>query len=848
MNRTGSRTGVPLVVLIALCTALACSRSPGPETPSPEQRPAAGQEAGAMPDSAAGGGGGGGRGGAPAQPRPYNRVITAEARTVTGMYKAHRVGDKLFFEIPRSELGRELIVVSRTVAGGAGDGSAFIGGGGNLFVQWEREGNRILLRTNPYAITADSTSAIARAVDAMNRGPIIAAFNVESWGPDSAAVIDVTRLFTSNITEFAAVNNPQTDRSFIESVAAYADAVNVEATQTGSQQPPQGRGGGRGGGQADARPETVTARRSWSFHPLAADPMMPRLHDKRVGFNSQRWIDYSLPVHEAHELRVIRRFRLEKQNPAAAVSDPVEPIVFYIDPATPEWLVPWVRTGVEAWQVAFREAGFSNAILARERPPASEDPNWSMFDARHSMIYWRPSTVANATGGQVVDPRTGEIIKAEVNMYHNVQNLLRNWYFTQVGPLDPRAQHLPLPDSLMGRLVEYVVTHEVGHAIGYPHNMKASAMYPADSVRSESFLRRMGGHVATLMDYSRFNYVAQPEDRIPVDLLVPHVGPYDKFVVMWGHTPIPGAKTPQDELPTLDRWARMQDTIPWLRFTTEDAPNDPFANTEAVGDADAVRSSSLGLENLKRVMEMMLDVAEKPGKDYTLLDELYNNAVSQWGRYNGHVAAIVGSAETQEKYGTGRRFTPTSKARQQEALQHLSDNAFQVPSWLLDPEILFRIQSEGQVARIRQAQAGVLNALLNANRLNRLIEYEALSPAGQAYTIADLMTALLDGVWSELSDSRVRIDVYRRNLQRAYFESIDRVIYPPEPPPGQQPGQNQPPAYPSDARPALRGHLVELDRAIERAIPRAADGMTRLHLRDLRLEIERLLDPKVNGG
>jgi hypothetical protein len=762
------------------------------------------------------------------------------------MYKAHRINDRLYFEIPRGEFGRDLIVVSRTVAGGGG-GAGFIGGGANLFVEWEREGNRIRLRSNVYDIAADSTRAISRAVNAMTRGPIIAAFNVESWGPDSAAVIDVTRLFTSNITEFASVTNLQADRSFVEGVAAYEDAVNVEATQTGTQQPPQAQGG-RGGGQPAARPVTVTTRMSWSFHPLATDPMMPRLHDKRIGFNSQRWIDYGAPAHRAEELRVIRRFRLEKQNPAAAVSDPVEPIIFWIDPATPEWLVPWVKTGVEAWQVAFREAGFSNAILAREKPSASQDPEWSMFDARHSMVYWRPSTVENATGGQVVDPRTGEIIKAEVNMYHNVQNLLRDWYFTQVAPLDSRARSLPLPDSLMGRLVEYVVTHEIGHAIGFPHNMKASAMYPADSVRSESFLRRMGGHVATLMDYSRFNYVAQPEDKIPVDLLIPHVGPYDRFVVMWGHTPVPGARTPEDELATLDRWARMQDTIPWLRFTTEDAPNDPFALTEAVGDADAVKSNTLGLKNLERVMGMMLAVAEKPGRDYTLLDELYGNAVGQWGRYNGHVAAIVGSAETQEKYGTGRRFAPTSKARQQEALRHLSQHAFRVPDWLLDDEILFRIEAEGQVARIRQAQAGVLNSLLNTGRLNRLIEYEALSAAGEAYTIADLLTDLRSGVWPEISQSSVRIDVYRRNLQRAYLEAVERVIYPPPPPAAQPgPGGQAAPVFPSDARPALRGHLVELDRAIEQSLGRAADGMTRLHLRDLRLEIDRLLDPKVNG-
>ena len=833
-----------LAPILVAALAIACSRNPSPAGPPPANAPARDAAADRPPAGQAGQDTAGPRQQGP-QPRPYNRVITPDARTVAGLFKAHRIADRLYFEIPRAEMGREMIVVTRTVSGGTG--TAVAPGGANLFVQWERDGNRVRLRRNTYQVTAEPGQPIARAVDAIRYGPVIASFNIESWGPDSTAVIEVTRLFTTNVTEFAVVNAPQADRSWVENVAAYDDAINVEATQTGTQTP-QAAGPGQPAPGPGARPLTVTQRVSWSFLKLAEQPMMPRLHDKRVGYISSAYTDYSRPEHEATERRFIHRFRLEKQDPGAAVSDPVKPIVFWIDPATPSWLVPWVRRGVEAWQGAFEGAGFRNAITARTAPPPEQDADWSIHDARHSIIYWRPSTIANATGGQTVDPRSGEIIKAEVNMYHNVMSLLRDWYFTQVGPLDPRAQRLPLPDSLMGRLVAYVVTHEVGHAIGYPHNMKASAMYPPDSLRSAAFLRRMGGHVSTLMDYSRFNYVAQPEDNIPPELLIPQVGPYDRFVVMWGHKPIPGARTPDEERATLDTWARMQDTIPWFRYTTDDSPNDPFNLTEAVGDQDAVRSSTLGLMNLKRVMAMMLRVAEKPGEDYTLLEGLYDNAVSQWGRYNSHVAAIIGSAETQEKYGTGVRFSPTPRARQQDAIRYLSANAFRVPDWLLDQEILRRIEAEGVVNRVRTAQGGVVNSLLNSPRLNRLVEYEALSRQGETYTIADLIGDLDAGIWSELSAARVRIDVFRRNLQRTYIEAIERVLYPPRPaaaqaaPPG-LPGAA--PVAPSDARPALRGHLVELDRKVESAIGRAADGMTRLHLRDIRLEIERLLDPGV---
>ena len=426
--------------------------------------------------------------------------------------------------------------------------------------------------------------------------------------------------------------------------------------------------------------------------------------------------------------------------------------------------------------------------------------------------------MANATGEQTVDPRSGEILKGEVNMYHNVQNLLRDWYFTQVAPLDPRAQSLPLPDSLMGRLVEYVVTHEVGHALGLPHNMKASAMYPADSLRSARFLRSMGGHVATLMDYSRFNYVAQPEDRIPPELLVPDLGPYDRFAIKWGYRPILDAATPEDELPILDGWARQQDSIPWLRFSTSDSPNDPFDLTEAVGDSDAMKSSRLGLKNLERVMQMLIPVAERPGQDYQLLDELYESAVAQWGRYMGHVAAVIGGAETQEKYGTGPRFRPVSREKQREAMLFLGEAAFRRPDMLLDPEILWRIEAEGAILRIRTAQSRILTALLSQNRLNRLVEYEATAERlGDVYTVGDMIADLHAGVWGELSDRSVQVDVYRRNLQRAFLEAVEAELAPP-PERGSAPARNaREPKWNSDVRPVLRGELRTVDREIARS-------------------------------
>jgi hypothetical protein len=780
-------------------------------------------------------------------PTPYEEVITEDAVSQDGVFRVHRVDEDLYFEIPDAALGREMLLIGRPVEDS--NASGFFFGSPDLIVQWERVDDRIVLRQKRYEAVADSGRAIHRQVRGMRKGPILAAFDVETFAPgDSAPVVEVTDLFTAPPAELGGFDRAHSDRSWLERVVAFPRNIDVEATLTGQPSGNGGPGGSPGpfGGGGDG-PETVTKLMHWSMVLLPDEPMSPRLHDKRVGYISSDYIDYGRPEHRAEEREFIHRFELVPSDMEAfrngELVEPVEPIVYWIDPATPEWLQPWVETGVEAWNEAFREAGFENAIEGRMAPTEAEDPEFSIYDARHSVVYWRPSTVANATGGQIVDPRSGEILKGEVNMYHNVMDLLRNWYFTQVSPLDERARNLPLPDSLMGRLVEYVVTHEIGHSIGFPHNMKASAMYPADSIRSESFLRRMGGHVATLMDYSRFNYVAQPEDDIPPELLIPKIGPYDKFAVRWGYRPIPDADTPDEERPTLDEWASVQDTVPWLRFTVQDATADPENLTEAVGDDDPVQSSSLGLENLQRVMDSLIPVAERPGEDYELLETLYDNAVSQWGRYMGHVAALVGGQIARERYGTGPRFEPVSRERQEEAMAFLTDRAFETPEMLIDREILRRIEPEGSIPRIRSAQSGILETLLAESRLNRLVEYETLDAEG-AYRLSDLMADLREGIWSELGDGDVRIDVYRRNLQRAHLEVIEERLTPPEEDEsGGSPFGPQPDAsFASDVRPVLRGELRTLDERVQAAESRAADEMTRLHLEDLHMEIQRLLE------
>ena len=811
-----------------------------PQPPDPEREPEASAERGDTEDTDGDNGNRRGRrdrGGI----KPYDEVITDEAETDDGVFTVHRLDDKVFYEIPEAELGKEFLWVSqiaRTTEGVGYGGQAL----GNRVVKWDRHGDRVLLKSISYAIVADADSPIAAAVGAANNDAIIKAFDIAALSEAGAPVIDVTSLFNTEVPEFSARSRLRArgfarDRSFVEDVTSFPTNIEARTTHTYTSPPPSANQQNRPqvlSRRRGMRPGSATVLLHYSMVKLPEEPMQPRLFDERVGYFSVRQIDYGRDEHRSPNRRYITRWRLEKQDPDADLSDPVKPIIYWIDPATPTRWVPYIKQGVESWRPAFEAAGFSNAVVAREAPTPDEDPEWNPEDARYSVIRWLPSTVQNASGPHVHDPRTGEILESDIQFHHNVMNLVRDWYFVQVAPLDPRARTLPLPDELMGDLLAFVAAHEVGHALGFQHNMKASSLYPPEKVRDPDWVRTMG-HTPTLMDYARFNYVAQPEDGIAVEDLIPKIGPYDIWATKWGYAPIPGAASPDDEKATLDAWAREQDETPWYRFSTPGSQNaDPGQLTEAVGDADAVQSTALGLKNLERVAAMLLEATsttEAAGDPYDDLDGVYGRLVGQWALEMNHVAAVIGGVRSQQKHvgQEGVRFTTIPRQTQAEALAFLNDNAFATPQFLVDPEILRRIEPAGALERVRASQARVLRSLLSPGRLQRMVEQEALD-GGAAYAPTDFLADLRAGLWAELDAPAVRIDAWRRNVQRVYLDLIDERL-------------NGRLAAGGDARPFLRGELRALDRTAGAALARAADRATRLHLEDVRDTIARTLDP-----
>ena len=557
---------------------------------------------------------------------------------------------------------------------------------------------------------------------------------------------------------------------------------------------------------------------------------MPRLFDRRVGWFTVSQVDYGSEALKADEKRYLKRWRLVPKDKEAyargELVEPVEPIVYYLDPATPEKFRPYFIQGIEDWQEAFEVAGFKNAIVAKLPPSPAEDPDWSPEDSRYSVVRYVASTTRNAIGPSTVDPRSGEIIESDIIWYHNHLRSYRNRYLLETGAANATSRSLDTPEEEIGEMMRRVISHEVGHALGLPHNMKASYAYPTDSLRSATFTNKWG-LASTIMDYTRYNYVAQPGDAGV--RWVRMLGPYDSYAINYGYRYLPEVETPAAAKDSLNAWIAEKQGDPMYLFGDRSS-SDPSSQTEAVGD-DPVKASTYGFKNLHIVAERLSDWVNQPGEDYGDLSELYGELLGVWSRYAAHVTANIGGVyelrRTTDEDGV--TYTHLSKEEQRKSLRFLNEQVFTTLDWLMPADIVTNIGASGIITRMRDLQARQLDNLLLASRLDRMIENEAMN-GGEAYTAAAMLADLRNGLWSEALNGRT-IDVYRRNLQRAHVARLTKLM-------------KDDAGKPSDVGALARAELNTIAQLAERSARRYRDGIVKYHLQETAAGIEEALSAK----
>ena len=699
--------------------------------------------------------------------------LTNGMKLTEGVINAYTNDDnKMYFEINKDLLNIEILVVTRLAQIPSGY-SAYINAGSKTseqVIEFQKKNNSINIRQLSFNNVANQEDPINQSVIENNFPPILASFEIKNSEANSF-LIDVSNYFlndspgfniiNSRIKEQYKIGNVDKKRSSIDSARSFPENIEILNTLTfDTKKPPR-----------ENKTKTFSFQVNHSFILLPEDRMKLRYYDERVGWFTVNKIDYSSEALKSDSYKLIRRWRLEPKNEEAYLNgelvEPKKQIVYYLDPATPIKWRPYFKKGIEDWNSVFEKAGFKNAIVAKEAPSIEEDPDFSPEDIRYSTVRYVASTTRNATGPSVSDPRTGEILESDIIWYHNHLRSYRNRYLLETGAANPKARTLNTPNEEIGEMMRMVISHEIGHALGLPHNMKASSAYPVDSLRSGKFTQKMG-IAATIMDYARYNYIAQPGDKNI--RFVRQLGPYDDYSIEWGYRYFPG-KSLLQEKEVLTKYVDQKSLNPIYMFGS--SRGDPNSQTENIGD-DPIKASTYGLKNLKIVANNFMDWIHEPNKDYSDLNEIYDELLGVYSRYIFHVIGIVGGIN-QTLHNTNQvdvfTYVNVDKTYQMEALSFLDLELWKTPNWLRNKKIISQINNLDGLYKIEKIQERAINSLLSNYRLNKMLS-ASKTIEGNGLEFDNLIDILFESIIDKIAPK----DQFSRNLQISFTKKINTLI------------------------------------------------------------------------